>query len=349
MGRRKYTIVLPVHNGGEYVKACVASILKQNLPDFDVAILENASTDGTAQWLKTLDDSRIRVVPSGSFLGIEQNWARILEVPKNPYMVLIGHDDILYPQYLSTIDRLIDANPDAALYLTHFHLIDEQGRVIRNCWPIPEREAGFEYLRGRLLRERDCQGPGWVLRSEDYERLGGIPMFKHLLFADDALAILLMETSWKAASPDFCFAARLHAHSVGSAVDLVTLMTAAADYARFMAPLNQRNEHVATTLKRHGPAFFVHMMQRAHEIEYLRRESVGEEVPASLFEMAETVSAIFAPQYRLPKRPPYSTLLHFVPRGRMRRYAARAILTLRSWAVVWYRRLSYLSRKIGAP
>jgi glycosyltransferase involved in cell wall biosynthesis len=48
----KFSIILPVKNGGEYVKECVQSILAQSCPDFNLHILENCSTDGTAEWLQ---------------------------------------------------------------------------------------------------------------------------------------------------------------------------------------------------------------------------------------------------------------------------------------------------------
>lgn len=78
----KFSIILPVKNGGEYIKECVHSILAQTLPHFNLHILENCSNDGTAEWLQTLKDERIIVIPSEKSLSIEQNWARILSISK---------------------------------------------------------------------------------------------------------------------------------------------------------------------------------------------------------------------------------------------------------------------------
>ena len=118
----KYSIILPVRNGGEYVKQCVYSVLAQKHADFNFLILDNASSDGTFEWLQSLTDERIKLYPSDKSLTIEQNWARVIDVPKNEYMTLIGHDDILYPDFLKTIDDLIQSNPSASLFHTHFNL-----------------------------------------------------------------------------------------------------------------------------------------------------------------------------------------------------------------------------------
>ena len=77
----RFSVILPVRNGGNYIKVCVASILAQTYPEFNLVILENCSTDGTPEWLTTLTDPRISVIPAEKPLSIEDNWARILSEP----------------------------------------------------------------------------------------------------------------------------------------------------------------------------------------------------------------------------------------------------------------------------
>ena len=44
----KFPSILPVFNGGHLAKECVNNILAQDLPDFDLLVLDNASNDGTS-------------------------------------------------------------------------------------------------------------------------------------------------------------------------------------------------------------------------------------------------------------------------------------------------------------
>ena len=97
----KFSIILPVRNGGEYVKTCVNSILSQTEQDFNLIVLDNCSTDGTREWLASLQNKKIIIYPADRPLTIEENWARAIDVPKNEFITLIGHDDILHPDYLS--------------------------------------------------------------------------------------------------------------------------------------------------------------------------------------------------------------------------------------------------------
>ena len=135
----KFSIILPVKNGSEYVKECVKSILSQTLQDFNLVVLDNCSTDGTLEWLQSLNDPRIVIHQSEKPLSIEQNWARIKSIPKNEFITLIGHDDVLSENYLQVMADLIQKHPSASLYQMHFLYIDSNGEVLHNCRPMDEK------------------------------------------------------------------------------------------------------------------------------------------------------------------------------------------------------------------
>src|SRR5882672_11129565 len=165
----RFSIILPVRNGGHYVKECVASIQAQTLADFHLLILDNCSTDGTLQWLQSLGDSRIRIYPADRPLTIEENWGRITSIPKNEFITLIGHDDILDPHYLAVMDRLILQHPRASLYQAHFRYIDSKGETLKLCKPMDERQSPVEFLSFFLNGIIDTMGTGFMMRSADYD------------------------------------------------------------------------------------------------------------------------------------------------------------------------------------
>jgi len=49
MVEKRFSIILPVRNGGEYVKQCINSILSQTVSDFDFLILDNCSIDDSTE------------------------------------------------------------------------------------------------------------------------------------------------------------------------------------------------------------------------------------------------------------------------------------------------------------
>lgn len=248
---RQFLIVLPVRNGGEHLKACVASILAQVHEHFRLVVLENASTDDTPNWLHQLRDPRISVWASPAPLEIENNWARILQLElSEEFLTIIGHDDLLDPCYLSQMSALIDEHPDAGLYQCHFRLIDKHGRRLRSCLPMPANETAEGFLAARLRLRRDSYGTGYMFRASDYVRVGGMPRYKKLMFADDALWLELMRGSYKATLARGMFSYRLHGGATSHSPDWRSTFDALACYLDFLKSYGQSDRGVQSSLER---------------------------------------------------------------------------------------------------
>jgi glycosyltransferase involved in cell wall biosynthesis len=254
---KKYSIVLPVRNGGEYVKECVNSILSQTLDNFNLHVLDNFSTDGTLDWISSLHDNRIIITPSAKSLTIEENWARVLTVPKNEYLTLIGHDDILAKNYLEVMDELISRYPDASLYQTHFNFIDSKGKIIRTCKPMAERETTANFLAALLTNTFDIMGTGFMMRSRDYDAVGGIPAFPNLLFADFVLFISLTKLAYKATASENCFSFRLH-QSTTAVSSPVIFIKALEQFVHFLQSLKNQDKLFAEVIEEYSPGFLLY-------------------------------------------------------------------------------------------
>lgn len=151
------------------------------------------------------------IYPSAVPLSIEENWARILDIEKEAYCTLIGHDDLLEVSYLEEMKRLILHHPDASLYTSSFQYIDASGKLIRNSKKMKARYSPEEFLSAFLSNSVDSMGTGFMMKSSDYDRIGGIPTrYPNLLFADFELWINLARLSYVVATPEICFSFRLH-------------------------------------------------------------------------------------------------------------------------------------------
>ena len=253
----KFSIILPVRNGGNYVKECVASVLSQQFTDFNFIILNNASTDGTLEWLQSINDERIKIIPSTKSLTIEENWGRVKDVEKNEFITLIGHDDILYPDFLTTIDILIKDHPQASLYHTHFNFIDAAGKIIRPSKPMSYRLNGNEFLQAFLTANIDLMGTGYVMRSKDYDALDGIPVkYPNLLFADFELWLNLTLKSYEAIAHKNCFAFRVHKSTTGTSQDK-KLHDALGIFVDYLANLEKDDVKAKNSIDEFGSQFLL--------------------------------------------------------------------------------------------
>ncbi len=258
---KKFSIILPVRNGGHYVKECVASILGQTNNDFSLEVLDNCSTDGTLEWLQSLNDERITCYRAENPLNIEENWNRIVSIPKNEFITLIGHDDLLHPHYLSTMEDLIRQHPQASLYQSHFLFIDPAGNKLRPCLPMAEVQSADEFLACQFTKTLDSTGTGYMMRSKDFDAMGGMGLkYPKLIFADYALWVRLILLNYKATSPITAFSYRLH-NSVSRLTNGEDYQQAFEQYAYFLADLRKVNAKIATVLDIFGKQMLLYFCE----------------------------------------------------------------------------------------
>jgi hypothetical protein len=252
----RFSIILPVRNGGEYVKLCVNSILAQTIQDFNLIVLDNCSTDGTREWLESLVDERILLIPSNisTSLSIEENWARALTVNKNEFITLIGHDDVLDSNYLDTMDKLIAQHPNANLYQAHFRYINAQGGAIRKCQPMAEKIPADMFMSLTLKQQIDIMGTGFMMRSKDYDAVGGIPPYPKLLFADFELWLNLIGDAYMAVATAETFSFRIHNSTTSAAAD-TTLHSAFDMFTYFIAKVKANSPALAAVINKDLPIF----------------------------------------------------------------------------------------------
>lgn len=256
----KYSIILPVRNGGEYVKECVQSILSQKITDFNLHILDNCSTDGTTQWVQSIKDDRIKVSLAERPLSIEENWGRITAISKNEFITLIGHDDLLDSSYLFTMEQLINEHPDAGLYQAHYRYIDGSGKLKRHCKPMDKVQYAHEFIAHQFLNLIDSTGTGYMMRAKDYDNAGGIASYPNLIFADYKLWVQLTAKSYKATAFTECFSYREH-ESVSKTTDGVKYKEAFGKYIMFLQSIMNEDKKIKETIERYGHTFLIYYCQ----------------------------------------------------------------------------------------
>lgn len=109
------SVVTPVYNGEEYLAECVESVLRQTYANFEYIIVDNHSTDGTAEIAEHYAgmDRRIRVYHNDILLPIIANHNRAFQQisPQSKYCKVVSADDWLFPQCLSQMVDLAEAHP----------------------------------------------------------------------------------------------------------------------------------------------------------------------------------------------------------------------------------------------
>ncbi|MFI1659870.1 glycosyltransferase family 2 protein [Streptomyces sp. NPDC020472] len=111
------SIVVPVYNVRPYLEECLASLQNQSLTDVEIIVVDDGSTDGSAELAHSIsaDDPRIRVLEvSHGGLGRARNLGVAASSP-TPYLAFADSDDIVTPEaYVKPIDLLERSGSDFA-------------------------------------------------------------------------------------------------------------------------------------------------------------------------------------------------------------------------------------------
>jgi glycosyltransferase involved in cell wall biosynthesis len=152
------SVVIATHNRERFLISAIDSILGQTLQDFELLIVDDASTDGTATFLakRARTDKRIKILRTSTNSGcnVARNVA-FLHV-RGRYVALLDDDDLAMPQRLEKTVAKLEAEPDLGVVCTQYRFIDGNGRL-RSWIPkfisiddIPTPGAGC--VRSPLLR-----------------------------------------------------------------------------------------------------------------------------------------------------------------------------------------------------
>jgi glycosyltransferase involved in cell wall biosynthesis len=93
----------------------VESALSQTYRSFEVVVVDDASTDGTLERVRELDDPRIRLYSNSRNLGHSGNWNRSMSLARGRLIKFLCADDVLYPDCLEAMVELFTAHPSIGL------------------------------------------------------------------------------------------------------------------------------------------------------------------------------------------------------------------------------------------
>jgi len=132
------SVVMAVYNSDRFVSQSIESILKQTFSDFELIIIDDASTDNTSHAIDVFRDKRVIKVRNSSNLGQTKSLNIGFAMARGRYIARMDADDIAYPQRLQLQCEFLEQNPQIAVVGSWSEDIDENGRVLRKVRPPTE-------------------------------------------------------------------------------------------------------------------------------------------------------------------------------------------------------------------
>ncbi len=170
----RLSVMIPVRNGAAFVEEAIASALAQEERDAEIVVVDNASTDFTADVVRAFNDPCLRYIRNDHDLGMVGNWNRCIELAAGEFVTLLHHDDLWCPGFLARARRLFNAYPEAEVMYSGCRIVDSEGRFLRLHQPFPEPHVwdGERELEV-LVRGNYIYCPTVVYRASALKRVGG--------------------------------------------------------------------------------------------------------------------------------------------------------------------------------
>jgi len=112
------SILTPTFNHQKYIQTCIQSVVDQTYPHWEMIIIDDGSTDDTAEIVRRYSDPRIAYIRKEhrgiKYLG--ENYNQALEMSKGEYILILEGDDFLPP---NRIDLQLPSFDDEKVVLSH--------------------------------------------------------------------------------------------------------------------------------------------------------------------------------------------------------------------------------------
>ncbi len=164
----KVSVTMAVYNGASYLREAIDSMLAQSFADFEFIIVDDGSTDSTAEILSGYDDNRIVALRNAENLGLTRSLNICLRGARGEYVARMDADDIAHPRRLERQVEYLDRHPEVGLLGTWIERIDDQGNSIG----VRRLPTGGTFLRWGLLFGTPIAHPSVMFRRELARKTG---------------------------------------------------------------------------------------------------------------------------------------------------------------------------------
>ena len=180
MNNPKISVIMSVKNGESDLAKSIGSIQAQTMPEWELIVCDDGSTDKTLCVLKDFEskDKRIRVIHNDKSKGAAEARNQCIALTKCGIIAVQDADDesdmLRFEKQLSFMEQ----HPEFSIVGTCWYNVDEQG----NKWPsdVPYMPSAKDQVKGGLFMH-----PSWMMRKEDVKKVGYYTVNKHTLRSQD--------------------------------------------------------------------------------------------------------------------------------------------------------------------
>jgi glycosyltransferase involved in cell wall biosynthesis len=174
------TIIIPTYNRRDWIGICLDSVKAQTYEHIETLVVDDGSTDGTAELLRSdprYSFARLHVQPKNGGASVARNTG--IEMARGELIVFIDSDDALLPDHVETAMRVFQDHPNTGLFCCDSTIIDSNGEILfeGRTWHQIQNQIRNQPLDGGFRSLLDIFQfshifPGFTLPKTVFEKVG---------------------------------------------------------------------------------------------------------------------------------------------------------------------------------
>lgn len=152
----RVSVIIPTYNRGDLLCLAIDSVLKQSFRDYELIVVDDGSTDGTASLIRSYLDRITYIVQANGGVAAARNNG--IRASHGAFLAFLDSDDLWRAEKLELQVRFADANPQYGLIATEISSFNERGRV-------PARTKATMYPIKNGMVVEDLLFANWIQTS----------------------------------------------------------------------------------------------------------------------------------------------------------------------------------------
>ncbi len=212
------SVVMPVYNGEKYLAEAIESILAQTFSDFELIIVDDGSTDGSGEIIRSYEkrDKRIWLIQQESNLGVSVARNTGIAAAAGEYIAFTDCDDISLPRRLEKQTAYLNANPRIGAVGVAAHIVTEDLQPLRT-YNVPTNSSFIAF--NLVNRGANMIFAAMLARREYLEASGGYHSDFKILEDNELFTRMIWKTGIRYANiPEILYLYRQHGASLSHVV-----------------------------------------------------------------------------------------------------------------------------------
>ncbi|OJX46969.1 MAG: hypothetical protein BGO78_15840 [Chloroflexi bacterium 44-23] len=170
-----FSVVIPLYNKKDFIGRAIMSVLKQSYQSFEIIIVNDGSTDGSENEIKSIDDPRIKIIHQENS-GASSARNRGVQEARSKYIAFLDADDEWQKDTLLEFSELINNFPDHILFAQSYKIFNEKIITPPSLASIPYGWMGTldNYLELARISQPFCTS-SVCIKKDALIKSGGFP------------------------------------------------------------------------------------------------------------------------------------------------------------------------------